>query len=609
MLLRRTNLHRAIKGERETMGTFTRLMAYVAKYWHLVLLSMLAIVVATALDLVSPLIVREIVDKVLVQKEYSTLFLFILAIVGVSILRGVFRFVQGYAQSYISQKVVFDIRRDLFQALQEKSFSFYDEIQTGQLMSRATGDVETVRTLYSWWMTAVITSTLTAVSTTTILVALNLRLTLLSAIIGPPIFALAYIFSKRIRPRWRATRQYEGAMTSILQENIVGARVVRAFAREDFEKEKFGRENAGYLENELGAERTRATYNPLMNLMLSIGIVTVYWFGGGEAIRGELSIGTLIAFTTYLVMLVNPIRYLGFLVTFYANAMAGGERVFEIMDFQSAVKDKPEALELPQVRGEVRFEHAYFGYDPNRPIIKDLNLTVRPGENIALLGSTGSGKSTITNLIPRFYDVSSGRILIDGLDIRDVTLKSLREQIGIVPQETFLFSTTIRENIAYGKPNATMEDITRAAKIAKAHNFIMSFPDRYETAIGERGATLSGGQKQRIALARALLRDPRILIMDDSTSSVDVDTEQEIQEAMKSVLKGRTAFIITQRLSTIKNADRIIVLEDGQIAEEGTHRQLLAKNGIYTRIYQTQFAETPHLKRRRGGKRLTRRKK
>jgi len=330
-----------------------------------------------------------------------------------------------------------------------------------------------------------------------------------------------------------------------------------------------------------------------MNLMLGLGIVIVYWIGGGEAIRGELSVGTLIAFSTYLSMLVNPVRYLGFLVTFYTNAMAGGERIFEIMDFQSDVKEKPTAIDLPPVKGEVKFEQVSFGYNQGRPIIKDLNLAVKAGENVALLGATGSGKSTVTHLIPRFYDVSSGSVLIDGVDVRDLTLRSLRDQIGIVPQETFLFSTTIRENIAYGKPGATMDEIVKATKMAQAHDFIMSFPDGYETIIGERGATLSGGQKQRIALARALLRDPRILIMDDSTSSVDVDTEKEIQEAIENVLKERTAFIITQRLSTVRNADRIVVLEDGQIAEEGTHEELLARNGIYKKIYQTQFDEIP----------------
>ncbi len=597
MLLRSLRTRREQQDrDNEEMGNFTRLMGYLAKYWHLVFLSMFAVVAATGLNLVSPLIVREVVDRVLVEKEYSTLPLLTLAIVGVSALRGVFRFVQRYVQSYVGQRVVFDIRTDLFQAFQEKSFSFYDRRRTGQLMSRATSDVERVRVLQSWWIANITSSALTTVSITAILISLDLRLTLLSATVFPPIFICAYFLSKKIRPKHRAMRELMGAMTSILQENIVGTRVARAFAREDFEMEKFGEKNTEYLETQLETVRLRATYGPLMNLMLSLGIVLVYWYGGGEAIKGELSIGTLVAFAAYLSMLANPVRFLGFLITFYNSAMTGADRIFEILDYQTEVKQKPAATNLPSLKGEVKMEHVYFGYDPNRPIIEDLNLTVEPGETIALLGATGSGKSTVTHLIPRFYDVVSGRVLVDGNDVRDVTLKSLRDQIGIVPQETFLFSTTIRENIAFGKPNATVDEIIEAAKMAKAHDFIMSFPDGYETIVGERGATLSGGQKQRIALARALLRRPRILIMDDSTSSVDVDTEQEIQEAIQNVLKERTAFIITQRLSTIKDADRIVVLEDGKISEEGTHEELLAKGGIYTKIYETQFDEESYFK-------------
>ncbi|UCD72755.1 MAG: ABC transporter ATP-binding protein, partial [Candidatus Bathyarchaeota archaeon] len=326
-------------------------MSYLGRYWHLVFLGMFAVLVATGLNLVSPLIVRDVVDKVLIEKQYSTLPLYTLGIVGISVLRGIFRFIQRYVQSYVGQRVVFDIRTDLFQALQEKSFSFYDKRRTGQLMSRATNDVERVRVLQSWWIAAITTSTLTTISITAILISLNLKLTLLSTIIFPPIFICAYILSKTIRPKYQEMRQLMGTMTSIVQENIVGTRVVRAFAREDFEIGKFGEKNTKYLDTRLETVKLRATYGPLMNLILSFGIIIVYWFGGGEAIRGELSIGTLVAFASYLSMLANPVRFLGFLITFYSSAITAAERIFEIMDFQTEVKESPTAIELPLLKG------------------------------------------------------------------------------------------------------------------------------------------------------------------------------------------------------------------------------------------------------------------
>jgi ATP-binding cassette subfamily B protein len=336
-------------------------------------------------------------------------------------------------------------------------------------------------------------------------------------------------------------------------------------------------------------------FMPFMAFTISLGTALVYWYGGGVVVQENMTVGSLVASATYLGMLVMPVRFIGFLITFYQQAITGAERIFEIMDTRSEVEEKPNAAELPPMQEQIMFKDVSFEYAPGKKVLDKINLTVKTGETIALLGATGSGKSSLIQLIPRFYDVTEGNITIDGRDIRDVTLRSLRQQIGIVLQETFLFSASIRENISYGRPNSTMEEVVQVAKIAGAHDFIMSFPDKYETKVGERGTTLSGGQRQRIAIARALLLNPRILIFDDSTSSVDVETEHEIQKALQILLKNRTTFIITQRVSTIKNATRIIVFENGCIAEEGTHEELLAKNGIYAKIYRTQFKEQEEL--------------
>ena len=580
---------------RRSSGIFPRLLKYMAKYWPAVLLAMSCVVAVTYLNVIVPLIVRDVVDKVLVRNMYDQLAWLSLSIILVAALRSVVSFTQRYSQQYIGQKVVFDLRNSLFRSLEEKSFSFYDQAQTGQLMSRVTSDVEQVRALLAWWLETLVASILTVGSVIFVISTIDLNLALLYLATAPLVLLAAYSFSKRIRPRFALTREIFGEITSVIQQTIVGTRVVRAFAQEEHEAKKFEVPHGKFLKTNLEIWRYRSMFMPFMAFTLSLGTALVYWYGGGVVIRGNMTVGSLVASAAYLAMLVMPVRFMGFLITFYQQAITGAERIFEIMDAKSEVEEKPDAVELPSMQRQIAFKDVSFEYAFGKKVLDKINLAVNAGEIIALLGATGSGKSSLIHLIPRFYDVTEGGITIDGHDIRDVKLKSLRQQIGIVLQETFLFSASIKENISYGKPDATDEEIERVAKVAGAHDFIMSLPDKYETRVGERGITLSGGQRQRIAIARALLLNPRILIFDDSTSSVDVETEHEIQQALQTLLKNRTTFIITQRVSTIKNATRIVVFENGQIVEEGSHEELLARDGIYAKIYRTQFKEQEEL--------------
>ena len=578
------------------LSVLTRMLGYPKKYWYLVALDLALTVARRFFRVYIPLIsTKVIIDDVLLQGNYDQLNFYLFLIVGMFTVSSIISFAIRYIHSYTSQKVVFDIRNELFTSLQEKSFSFYDRTKTGQLVARVTSDIRRMTRFYSFWMSSFFGSIIQIIFICYFLVGIDVRLTLLSLVTVPLVFIINYVFMKRIEPiNWEISQEY-GVLNAILQQNIVGTSVVRIFINEQSEMSKFSEINTTFFDANVKEVKLRAIFRPFTTFLLGLGTAALYWFGGGEVIRNTVSLGSLLLFSQYLGLLTSPVRFMGNLITMYSRALAGAKRVFEIIDAKTEVEDSLNAIQLPPIKGEVRFSDVTFEYLSERPVLDKINLLVKPGETIAILGATGSGKSSLIYLIPRFYDVVRGKITIDGHDVRDVTLKSLRNKVGIVLQDIYLFSTTIKENIAFGRPNTTMDEIVEVAKLAKAHDFIMSFPEGYDTTVGERGLTLSGGQKQRIAIARTLLMDPKILILDDSTSFVDTKTEQEIQKALVTLLKDRTTFVITQRLSTIKNADRIIVLDNGKIQELGTHNELMALNGIYSQIYMTQFAPKEEL--------------
>ncbi len=570
------------------MNTLGRLLRFASLYWPRMLLALGIMLLATALNLVQPKIIELSYDMGYTNQQWHLLPWFALVLVLATAGRRLLSYLERITMEWVAQRTIYDLRNAIYRHLHSLSFSFFDTAQTGQLMSRATADVEVLRRFLSFGLLRVLSSSFTLIFIIIILLISDWRLTLVSLAAIPPLLLVLYKFATDIRPRYRAIQQQMAVLTSVLQENITGMRVVRAFAQEDREVEKFNRENKEYLEQNVTTARLWAFYFPLMNLITGGGLALLLWFGGNQVIQGHLSLGQLLGFISYLLLLVMPVRMLGWLVNMGTQATAAAQRIFEILDTKSLVKDRAGARELESVQGHVRFDAVSFSYG-DQPVLDNIQLEAQPGQTIALLGATGSGKSTIINLVPRFYDVTGGSITIDGTDIRDVTLESLRHNIGIVLQETFLFSTSIAENIAYGRPGATQQEIEDAARAACIHDFITTLPHGYQAKVGERGVGLSGGQKQRIAIARALLLDPRILILDEATSSVDTETEALIQQALKTVMQGRTTFVIAQRLSTVKNADEIIVLKDGKVAERGNHSQLLAAGGLYTQVYELQF--------------------
>ncbi len=566
-----------------------RCMGYLRPYWKMTLGAYLALVGINALALAIPQFIRWIVDRGIGGKDTQLLFGSVAALLGLTLVKGVLTFWQGRWSEQASQNVAYDLRNAMHRQLAALSFSYHDRTETGQVLSRAVQDVDRVRFVTGRAFLRLTDGIVLMLGSAAMLLWMNPRLALLALATLPFLAHRAFHLGRRLRPLSLAVQQQLAVLTTRLEQNLRGARVVKAFAQEDAEIARFDHENTRWFDLSVSASRLQAINEPLINFIANLSTVIIIWYGGLLVLQGQLTLGELVSFTTYLAQLALPVRRLGQIVPALAIAAAAGTRIFEILDAQSEVRDAPDAIPLPPARGHVRFENVSFAYFRRHRVLDNITFDAQPGQVIALLGTTGSGKSTIINLIPRFYDATEGRITIDGYDLRRVTLNSLRDQIGIVLQETMLFATTLRENIAFGRPAAREDEMIEAARAAQAHDFIIETPHGYDTLVGERGITLSGGQRQRVAIARALLKDPRILILDDATSSVDTETEQLIQKALERLMRGRTSFIIAQRLSTLRMADSILVLEKGRIAARGTHEELLRTSGLYAEIYQQQL--------------------
>ena len=566
-----------------------RCFGYLRLYWQLTVGAYVALLVITGLTLLVPQFIRWIVDRAIADGDIGLLGWSVLALLSLTLMKGFVTFYQGTWTETASQGVAYDLRNAMHRKLTDLSFSYHDRTETGQLLTRGVQDAERIRFLTGRAFIRLVEGVVLFVGTAVALPLMNPRLALLVLLTIPILVHRAFHFGRRFRPVSLSIQQQLSLLATRLEQNLRGARVVKAFAQEDAETARFEHENLRWFRLSAKAASLQAVNVPLLDLIANVGTVFVVWYGGFLTIQGQLTLGELVAFSTYLALLIQPVRRLGMIIPALAMAAASGERVFEILDAKSEVQDAPGARPLPSVGGHVCFEKVSFAYFGRHQVLSEISFEARAGQVIALLGATGSGKSTIINLIPRFYDPTEGRITVDGHDIRKVTLNSLREQVGIVLQDTTLFATSIRDNIAFGHPDATYEQIVEAARAAQAHDFIVQMPQGYDNIVGERGTTLSGGERQRVAIARALLKDPRILILDDAMSSVDTETEQLIQTALERLMQGRTSFIIAQRLSTVRMADLILLLERGRIVTSGTHADLLHSSHLYADIYHHQL--------------------
>ena len=580
------------------MDILARITGMAYRYRTRLILAYLCFFIAIGFSLLIPRLFGESIDRLVIitgseitPLNPGNMELVILAslLLAASIMRGFFDFARTYTTDSLSQFVTYDFRNQIYNKLQHVSFAYHDKEHTGNLMSKATADVEAVRRFVNMGLVRSSEVVVRTIAVTSILAWLNWELALLSLVFVPFLVVRSTLVMGRLRRMWLHVQEVNGQLVTNLQENLVGIHVVKAFASEDFERRKYNLKAQELREEYFQSERLQGTNSAWMSLYFTFALGLIVWYGGWEIIRGDLTAGQLAMFVLYLNQLTFPIRSAAQIINSFSRAISSGRRIFDVLDATSPVEEKPDARPMGRSGGRVQFEDASFAYDSRSPALKNVDITASPGQITAILGAPGSGKSTIVNLLPRFYDVTGGRVTIDGQDIRDFTLESLRRNVGIVQQDIFLFDATIRDNIAYGVSNASEEDIINAAKIAQLHDQIMAFAHGYDTWVGERGSTLSGGQRQRLSIARTVLVNPPILILDDSTSSVDVETERLIHQAMVNVMKGRTTFVIAHRLSTVREADQILVLREGEIVERGNHSELIARRGIYRDIYELQL--------------------
>ena len=547
-------------------------------------------IVSSEASVLGPYVIMNIIDKGMVEKNFNQLTFYIVALIVLTIVGSVSDFIISYSTRYFSNNLAKDLRFDLFRSIQSKSFAFFDRSRVGQLVSRMTSDVDEIRGFFDFNLRFLTSSILTFVLALATMVTLNIELTLVTLASLPVMLLVIFLFNRKISPIFWDIRNKVGQLTATLQESLSGYKLVKAMATEDQEINRFDAVNRSLLLSNYQASKVRSIYLPFTGLIVSLIYALLIWYGGLLVINQKIMIGEVVAFATYMGMFVGPVRMLGFMYEGMKRALVAMRRLTDIMEANVVIPEKPNAIELPNLKGKVEFRNVSFSYK-DEPTLKDVSFVINPGEKVAVVGPIGSGKTTVLNLIPRFYDVTSGKVLIDDVDVRDLKLSFLRRVVAVVPQETFLFPTTIRENIAFGKKDASMEEIIAAAKAAQIHDTIEKFPNGYETLVGERGVTLSGGQRQRIAIARALLVNPRIVLLDDSTSSVDVETESAIQKALDKLLEGRTAVIITSRLSTVQKADKIILMNEGRVEAIGKFNELYEKSELFRSLFSKQMEE------------------